>query len=103
LTAAGKVESVLEMDSVFEGTVIDSLTKQPLANVTVTASSSALTRDQVAVTDAMGVYQVPGLPPGTYELSFTADGFRPFSRGGIPLHLHQTVRVDAELLPAPIG
>lgn len=91
------------MDSDFQGTVIDSLTKQPLANVTVTASSSALTRDRIAVTDAMGAYQIPGLPPGTYELSFTADGFRPFSLGDLLLHVHQSLRVNAELLPTPIG
>jgi hypothetical protein len=91
------------MDGIFLGTVIDSLSKRPLVNATVTATSPALAEPQVAFTDDSGNYRIPKLPPGSYELSFTMIGYRGFAHTGVPLHLSQTERINAELVPVPIG
>jgi hypothetical protein len=48
---------------------------EPLPGVTVTLSSPALQRGATAVSNATGDFVFRGLPPGTYEVTFTLDGF----------------------------
>ncbi|HSE41177.1 MAG TPA: TonB-dependent receptor [Acidobacteriota bacterium] len=50
----------------------------PLPGVSVTVSGPTIMGgSQLAYTDADGGYRFPGLPPGTYKLSFTMEGFQP--------------------------
>ncbi|HEU0300957.1 MAG TPA: carboxypeptidase-like regulatory domain-containing protein [Longimicrobium sp.] len=88
--------------SQLEGTVIDAVSHHPLAGVAVTATSPVLGAPGTVGTDAQGSYTIPGLPPGTCTLQFEKDGYRPCTRGGIPLRAIP-VRVDVELLPTPAG
>jgi outer membrane receptor protein involved in Fe transport len=85
--------------SVLTGRVSSSQTRQPLADVVVTATSPQLQGEQTVLTDAQGHYRLPQLPPGLYTLRFDAGGFQPFVRPDIPLRLNQTLRVEVELLP----
>ncbi len=55
---------------VITGTVSDASTKQPAADVVVTATSPNLQGEQVVVTDASGQYRIPQLPTGNYSLRF---------------------------------
>jgi len=48
-------------------------------------------------TNAAGRYNIPLLPPGVYRLSVRAEGFQPFVRDGIVLHVHQTALLDVTL------
>ncbi|WP_306818066.1 TonB-dependent receptor [Archangium lipolyticum] len=89
--------------SVLTGTVVDASSKQPVPDVVVTATSPQLQGEQVAVTDATGLYRLPQLPPGVYTLRFDREGFKPYSRGDITLRLNHTVRLNAELLPDSLG
>jgi hypothetical protein len=84
-------------DSVIVGTVLDARTKQPLENVSVTATSPYLGGEQLVVTDTEGQYRIPQLPPGTYRLRFDKEGFEPFARSEIALRLDRTLKVDVEL------
>lgn len=44
-----------------------------------------------------GYYTVPSLPPGTYSISVSAQGYKPILQEGIQLHVEQSLRVDFTL------
>ncbi|MBJ6760976.1 TonB-dependent receptor [Myxococcaceae bacterium JPH2] len=85
--------------SVIIGTVLNTESKQPAADVVVTATSPNLQGEQTVVTDAQGNYRIPQLPPGTYTLRFEKESFKPFARSDVQLRLNRTIRVNVELLP----
>ena len=88
--------------AVLTGTVTDAATRQPVADVVVTATAPQLQGEQVVVTDALGLYRIPQLPPGSYTLRFEKERFKPFTRAAIPVQLDKTVRLNVELLPESI-
>ena len=68
-----------------------------LPRVIVTALDPQTGFRRVAVTDAAGQYQVPGLPPATYELTAQLGGFATEIRKGVEVAIGQTVRSDFQL------
>jgi hypothetical protein len=69
-----------------------------LPGVTVTASSSALIGGSRSVTTGdAGAYQMSGLPPGTYTISYELSGFSAGKREGVVIQVAQTVRLDVEM------
>src|SRR5262245_36701889 len=69
-----------------------------LPDVRVEAGSPVLIeRTRAAVTDADGQYRIENLRPGTYVVTFTRAGLRPFTREGIELTGSFTATVNAEL------
>lgn len=52
-----------------DGRVLDD-TSQPLAGVTIVATSPALVGEQVVITDERGAYLFEQLPPGNYMLTY---------------------------------
>ncbi|MCU1259423.1 MAG: hypothetical protein JWO80_2308 [Bryobacterales bacterium] len=44
-----------------------------------------------------GLYQVPFLEPGVYDIEFTADGFQVLKRAGITLEVSQTLNLPAKM------
>ena len=68
-----------------------------LPGATVEARSANLVGVQSTVSDANGAYRFPALPPGTYEITATLQGFTPRKVGDIPLDLGQTKKVDLAL------
>ena len=69
-----------------------------LPGVTVEASSPALIeRTRTAVTDGTGRYQVVGLLPGAYSVTFSLTGFSTVKRDGLQLSGSLTATVDADL------
>jgi hypothetical protein len=68
-----------------------------LPGVTVTATSSALLGVRTAVTEADGKYLFPGMPSGTYKLTFELQGFRKMERDNIVAVMGQTISTDAQL------
>jgi len=65
------------------------------ANVTVTNKATGASRS--AVSNEAGIYSLPSLLPGAYDLRIEKQGFRAASRPGIELQVQQTARVDAAL------
>jgi hypothetical protein len=88
--------------AVLTGSVTDTATKRPVADVVVTAVSPALQGEQVVVTDGAGQYRIPSLPPGDYQIRLEKETYRPYARGGITLRTNTTIRVNVELLPESI-
>jgi hypothetical protein len=78
------------------GTILD-----PSAAVIASAPVQGRNVATGAVFDAAstptGNYTLPELPPGTYELSVTAPGFKKYIRQGLTVEATQIVRVDITL------
>ncbi|HYN21443.1 MAG TPA: TonB-dependent receptor [Thermoanaerobaculia bacterium] len=70
-----------------------------LPGVTVEARSPALQGARTAVTDETGHYRLTLLPPGTYTVNFTLEGFGTESRE-LPVSLDQDSTLNVELTPA---
>src|SRR6266478_2646834 len=64
----------------------------PNAVVTVTNAATNVARS--TVTNPSGVYSVPGLIPGVYQVKVAAAGFETVTKTNIELQVQQTARVD---------
>jgi outer membrane receptor protein involved in Fe transport len=84
-----------EQGGAVEGTVRDqSGATVPGAAVEAREASGLL---QATVTDALGEYRFPSLPPGTWEILVRLQGFAPVRRPDVRLALGQLLRVDVAL------
>jgi tetratricopeptide (TPR) repeat protein len=52
------------------GIVREQGNNEPLIGATVVATSKSMAGEQVAISDESGRYEIEGLPPGTYDLTF---------------------------------
>ena len=69
-----------------------------LPGVTVEASSPVLIEKvRTTVSDDRGLYRIVNLPPGTYVVTFTLQGFNVVKRDGIELTGSFTAQIDADL------
>jgi hypothetical protein len=69
-----------------------------LPGVTVTIASDRVTAPVVLVTDDVGRYTSPPLPPGTYAVSFELGGFEPHTRERLVLRDGEVVVLDQQLV-----
>ena len=65
-----------------------------MPGATITVTSPALPREMVGVTDASGVYQIPGLPVGSYTIKTALEGFKTVIREGVVVRQGQSTAVD---------
>jgi hypothetical protein len=79
-----------------QGTVSDA-SGAVVANATVTATDTSTQVNHVTKSDKAGVYLIPGLPIGTYNLSVTAPGFETYVQTGIVLEVGSSIAVSATL------
>ena len=80
------------------GGVVSDDTGGVLPGVTVTAASPVLIEGQrIAISDGEGRYAIPGLLPGSYDVTFSLPGFNQILREGIELTAGFTANVNAEL------
>ena len=80
------------------GRVTDAETGEPLAGVTVVATSPALQGSQAAVTGTAGRYRIDTLPPGTYLVTFYYANLEVQRRGvTVPLGQVTVVRQALDL------
>jgi hypothetical protein len=85
---------------VLYGSIVGTLTDEtgavvPKAVVTVTNTSTGLSRQ--ATTDDAGYYSIPNLLEGTYDLSVSASGFKPYTQKGVNVPINIVTRVDATI------
>lgn len=79
------------------GTVLDD-TGLPLPGATVTVTSSDLVRGSAtAVTDSSGAFRFPSLPPSTYAVEVSLQGFRSARKEGVRLGLGQALSIPFRL------
>jgi len=65
------------------------------AKIDLTEPATGVTKSTVSGTT--GLYEVPGLNPGTYNLSVTGTGFQTFVQKGIVVNTSGVFRVDPKL------
>ncbi len=75
-----------------------------LPGATVTISGPALQRQSVVVTaGADGIYRVPLVPPGTYQVVVELAGFNPQTRRNVEVTLNQQTTLDFALSVAGVA
>jgi len=82
------------------GSIVGTVTDESgavLPGVTVTLTGAGVAGTPTTVTGETGTYRFPSLPPGTYRVSFTLQGFATVNREGIVVPLGQAVEINAQL------
>lgn len=74
----------------------------PVPGATVTATQVSTNAKRSSVTESTGVYIIPLLLPGTYEVRVEAPGFQPQIRKDIELGANQTATLDFALRIADV-
>src|SRR5512135_131668 len=80
----------------FQGTVTDS-TGGVLAGAQVTASNVETGMKRTATTNAEGRYLLSQLPPGSYQITATMDGFETLVRNGLTLTVGQQANLSLSM------
>ncbi|MDQ3843209.1 MAG: carboxypeptidase-like regulatory domain-containing protein [Bacteroidota bacterium] len=75
------------------GVVIQSETRKPLSNVSITAYSSSR-KEKIVVTNERGQYNFDDLKGGTYKLVFEKDGFKKVTRDKVVIRTDEAVQID---------
>jgi hypothetical protein len=78
------------------GTVTDA-SGAVVQHATVTATNTATNIDHTADTGTSGVYSIPQLPPGPYDVTIEKTGFRPVRFAFLTLTVDQALTLDAKL------
>jgi hypothetical protein len=78
------------------GTVTDP-SGAPVAGASVTATNQDRGTKWSTETDSSGLYYLPAVPVGTYDLRIEAKGFQATVRPAFTLVLNQVARIDAQL------
>src|SRR5262245_32595164 len=76
---------------------VDVATGGPLPLVQVEAKGPALQGTRTATTDQQGRYKLALLPPGSYEVTFTKQGFAPETRKEVAVQLDRDTTIDIAL------
>ena len=82
------------------GSISGTVTDQNHAVVlgaTVVAKNTATGFVRSAVTNSSGLYRLPDIPPGPYEITIEAATFKKFGRKGITIDVGQSANIDAVL------
>lgn len=85
-----------ETRSTISGTITDQ-TGAAIPNTKIGIHETRTGVRTPSVTDATGSYNVPFLPPGEYELTADAPGFRPYLRKGLTLGASDHIVIDVKL------
>ena len=74
----------------------------PLPGVSIEAKGPRLVGSAATVSDTNGTYRLLALPPGTYTITFSLQGFTRIVRNDIVLGVEQALAVDIKMTPAAI-
>jgi outer membrane receptor protein involved in Fe transport len=102
LLSSASIASAQSPTGSIEGTVVDS-SGAVVPGVTVTVTLSATGTERVAVTDTNGLFRLPLLPVGVYELSASLSGFEPRRQSDIHLTVGQTLTLRLEMPVAGVA
>ncbi len=83
-------------DGSIAGSVRDS-SGGAVPNATVEVSSNQQGFTRTTTSNASGDYLIPGLPPGTYNVTVTASGFEKYNVNNLVLRVAEKARADATL------
>lgn len=96
-TAVLATLSVATLPAQTLGTVtgeVKDTTGAAVADATVTVRNTATNGIRTVTTNEEGIYNIPALVPGIYDVKAEKTGFKVSSRTGVELQVQQTARVD---------
>ncbi|HEX2059753.1 MAG TPA: carboxypeptidase-like regulatory domain-containing protein, partial [Thermoanaerobaculia bacterium] len=94
LPAAAQIDT-----GIIEAVALDQ-SRAPLPGVTVTVARPETGFQSIAVTDSSGMARFPALSPGTYEVTFTLEGFAPLAAQRVVLRVGQEAKLSGVLQAA---
>jgi hypothetical protein len=77
--------------------IVTDQTGAVVAGAKITLIDPAVGTEHTATSGPTGLYDFPGLNPGTYSLKVSAKGFEGFAENGITVNVSQTFRHDVKL------
>ena len=77
--------------------VVQDTTAAVIPGAQVSASNLETGAERTTETNEQGLFTIPLLPPGTYQVSATKEGFRSAVRDNLRLEVNQTARVEFQL------
>ncbi len=83
--------------------IVTDISKSPVGGATIEIDSKATGFHRTLQSNASGVYLIPGLPIGSYELHIKKDGFSPANYKAFDLAVGQTRTINAELQVAGVA
>jgi hypothetical protein len=88
--------ALAQATSTFSGRILDQAdARLPGATVTVVNQATGVVR--TTVTNAEGLYFLPGLNPGVYTVTVELPGFAPSTRDAVTLGINSTITLDFQL------
>jgi Carboxypeptidase regulatory-like domain len=85
-----------------EGVVRDA-NRKPIGGATVALQNSATGEIRKATTSGEGVFRLTDLPPATYDVTVTAQGYENLSQTGVTVTAGDTLVREIQLSPLPSG
>src|SRR5438045_2059705 len=83
--------------------VVTDPAKAVVPNAQVTARETSTGLVTKTVTNSAGVYNMPSLPIGIYEISVEAAGFKTYVQSNLQIEASRVVRLDPELQVGAVG
>ena len=74
-----------------------------MPGVTITAVNTATATTRVGVTTSEGLYRIPFLSSGIYDIRAELNGFRTETRQGVEVRVNDSVVVDFDLVVTPVA
>ena len=88
--------ALAQATSTFNGRILDQ-GDAVLPGVTVTVTNQNTGVVRTTVTNAEGLYFMPGLEPGVYRIATELPGFAPSTRDNVTLAVNATISLDFKL------
>jgi len=96
LCLLGAAAALAQTEGTNQGVVTDN-TGAVIPGASISIRNLATGVETNTVTNQVGFYSAPALPPGDYQMVAAADGFAPSERPGLSLEVGQTLRMDFSL------
>jgi hypothetical protein len=96
LQLALSVSAFAQSAGTINGRVVDPQSAS-VPGAALTLKSPELQGQRSAVTDSEGNYTFLGLPPGTYQLTVSANGFQPITREGIQVRAGLALTIETQV------
>jgi len=94
--------AVFAQTGAIQGTVADK-SGAMVQGAEVTVRNVATNSKRVAKTNATGMFSLPNLPVGRYEVNITQAGFKVYHLDGVELTVAQVLGIDANLEPGAVS